>query len=131
MQHIMRADARRRFTFGVTIENTTTRAWFCCRQAVLVSQRFNFLEVRVSFLNYIITYLALQEPLKWVKLVVPLTFGTAVDLGWDPTMQLKYDNQLYSDSDRQPSAEISLCEDPLRTFRRCYSRTRDSGLRGV
>ena len=31
-----------------------------------------------------------------VKLVVPLTFGTAVDLGWDPTMQLKYDNQLSS-----------------------------------
>ena len=31
-----------------------------------------------------------------MKLVVPLTFGTAVDLGWDPTMQLKYDNQLSS-----------------------------------
>jgi hypothetical protein len=35
-----------------------------------------------------------QDPLKWVKLVVPLTFGTTVDLGWDPTMQLKYDSRL-------------------------------------
>jgi len=52
MQHIMRTDARLRFTFDVTIENTTTRAWFCCRQVVLVSQRFNFLEVHVSFLDF-------------------------------------------------------------------------------
>ena len=29
-----------------------------------------------------------------MKLVIPLTFGTTVDLGWDPTMQLKYDKQL-------------------------------------
>ena len=65
MQHVMHADARHHFTFGVTIENTTTHAWFCCHQVVLVLQWFNFLEVRVSFLNYIITYLALQELLKW------------------------------------------------------------------
>jgi hypothetical protein len=48
----MRTDARRRFTFGITIENTKTRAWFCCRQVVLVSEQFNFLEVRGSFLDF-------------------------------------------------------------------------------
>jgi len=52
MQYIMRADARRRFTFGVAIENKT-RAWFCCRQVVLVSEHFNFLEVRGSFLDFV------------------------------------------------------------------------------
>jgi hypothetical protein len=43
----MRDDLRRRATFGMTIENTTTRLWFCCRSMVLVSEAFNFIDVRV------------------------------------------------------------------------------------
>ncbi|KAF8813210.1 hypothetical protein BYT27DRAFT_7239461, partial [Phlegmacium glaucopus] len=30
LHHIMNIDRRRRFAFGVTIENTDTRIWFCC-----------------------------------------------------------------------------------------------------
>ncbi|KIM42727.1 hypothetical protein M413DRAFT_26731 [Hebeloma cylindrosporum] len=72
MQQIMRYDARRRFTFGVTIENTTTRVWFCNRQTVLVSEAFDFME----------------EPEKLVQLTLSLSFASPVELGWDPTMKL-------------------------------------------
>ncbi len=39
-------DARRRFAFGFTIENTSMRLWWCNRGLVVVSTPFNF--VRVS-----------------------------------------------------------------------------------
>jgi hypothetical protein len=45
MQHIMRCDPCRRFTFGITVENADMRIWFCCRSTVLVSQSFNFISV--------------------------------------------------------------------------------------
>jgi len=35
----------------------------------------------------------LQDPSKWAALVVSLTFACAVDLGWDPTMHLKYNDR--------------------------------------
>jgi hypothetical protein len=47
LQHIMREDVRRRASFGMTIENTTARVWFCCRSLVIVSKAFNFINVRV------------------------------------------------------------------------------------
>jgi hypothetical protein len=42
---MMNVDRRRRFAFGVTIENTDTRIWFCCRQIVFVTRRFDFMKV--------------------------------------------------------------------------------------
>jgi hypothetical protein len=48
----MRDDARHRASFGMTIENTTTRLWFCCRSMVIVSEAFDFINVRLFlFLN--------------------------------------------------------------------------------
>jgi hypothetical protein len=44
-------DPRRRATFGMTIENTKTRVWFCCRSLVVVSQAFNFIAVRLFIKN--------------------------------------------------------------------------------
>jgi hypothetical protein len=46
----MQEDPRRRATFGMTIENSTTRVWFCCRSSVIVSEAFDFIDVR-PFLN--------------------------------------------------------------------------------
>jgi hypothetical protein len=43
----MREDPRRRFVFGLTIENTTVRLWFCSRSDALVSLPFNFVKVRI------------------------------------------------------------------------------------
>ena len=42
---MMNVDRRRRFAFGVTIENTDMRIWFCCRQIVFVTHRFDFMMV--------------------------------------------------------------------------------------
>ena len=46
LHHIMNVDCRRRFALGATIENTDTRIWFCCRQIVLVTHRFDFMKVK-------------------------------------------------------------------------------------
>ena len=45
LHHIMRIDHRRRFVFGTTIENTDTKIWFCCREIVFVTHRFDFMKV--------------------------------------------------------------------------------------
>ena len=45
---MMNVDHRRRFAFGVTIENTDTRIWFCCRQIVLVTRPFDFMRVSLG-----------------------------------------------------------------------------------
>lgn len=45
MNHVMRSDPRRRFTFGITAENTTMRIWYCSRTAVVVTQPFDYFEV--------------------------------------------------------------------------------------
>ena len=43
---MMNVDRRRRFAFGITIENTDTRIWFYCRQIVFVTHRFDFMKVK-------------------------------------------------------------------------------------
>ena len=48
LHHMMHVDRRRRFAFGVTIENTDTRIWFCCRQIVLVTHRFDLMKASVG-----------------------------------------------------------------------------------
>lgn len=48
--HIMRDDLCRRFTFGITVEDTQLRLWFFGRVGVLVSSPFNWLEVEMPFL---------------------------------------------------------------------------------
>ena len=42
---MMNVDRRRRFAFGATVENTDMRIWFCCRQIVFVTHRFDFMKV--------------------------------------------------------------------------------------
>jgi hypothetical protein len=49
MQHVMRDDPCHRAMFGMTIENSMTRVWFCCRSLVIVSEKFNFIAVSASF----------------------------------------------------------------------------------
>lgn len=44
----MGEDLRRRFIYGLTIENTTARLWFSDRSQVIVSSSFNFTVVGYS-----------------------------------------------------------------------------------
>lgn len=45
MSHLMKVDARRRFVYGFTIENTDMRLWYGDRAQILVSEPFNFITV--------------------------------------------------------------------------------------
>ena len=49
---MMNVDHRRRFAFGVTIENTDTRIWFCCRQIIFVTRPFDFMKVNFGLLYF-------------------------------------------------------------------------------
>lgn len=61
MNHIMRNDPTRRFTYGMTIENTDLRMWLCHRAAVIVSEPVDF-RVTKSFISVcavkMLTYLS-------------------------------------------------------------------------
>jgi hypothetical protein len=50
MQQVMIYDPCRRFTFGLTIENTDIRLWFCSRSGMIVSEKLDFNKVRIVFL---------------------------------------------------------------------------------
>jgi hypothetical protein len=45
MQHIMAVDARRRFIFGITIENTSLRLWYANRSMLVSSTPLDIAEV--------------------------------------------------------------------------------------
>ncbi|KAI0038641.1 hypothetical protein FA95DRAFT_1578083 [Auriscalpium vulgare] len=72
IHHLLRNDARRRFAFGLSIENTAARFWFSDRQSAVVSTEFDINE-------------------DWKKLVrIFVAIGTAsmLDLGYDATIRL-------------------------------------------
>ncbi|KAF8501187.1 hypothetical protein JB92DRAFT_882570 [Gautieria morchelliformis] len=71
MAHIMRKDPCRRFTYGLTIENTQTRIWFACRSTVYVTKSFNFIEEHEKFIHFALSF----------------CFATEIQMGWDPTIE--------------------------------------------
>ena len=44
--HMLSNDPRRRFAFGVTIEDTQSRCWYFSRSFIVVSTPFNFIELK-------------------------------------------------------------------------------------
>ncbi|PBK89243.1 hypothetical protein ARMGADRAFT_970273, partial [Armillaria gallica] len=67
---MMYADPCRRFMFGMTIANTTTRLWYFSRARVLMSEPFNFISDHRQLIHY----------------VVSLSFGSTEDLGYDSSI---------------------------------------------
>ncbi|KAF9513153.1 hypothetical protein BS47DRAFT_1362609 [Hydnum rufescens UP504] len=57
-------------TYGVMIENTMMRVWFCCRSSVVVSKPFTFI----------------AEPKELVELFAAFAFADRRSFGFDPTM---------------------------------------------
>lgn len=49
IQHTMALDPCRRFTFGITVEGTSARLWFCSRATPVVSEVFDIVKVCVSY----------------------------------------------------------------------------------
>ncbi|KAF8524536.1 hypothetical protein JB92DRAFT_3250518 [Gautieria morchelliformis] len=68
MAHIMRKDPCRRFTYGLTIENTQTRIWFAGRSTVYVTKSFNFIQEHEKFIHFALSF----------------CFATETQMGWDP-----------------------------------------------
>jgi hypothetical protein len=58
MQHIMAVDARRRFIFGITIENTSLRLWYANRSMLVSSTPLDIAEVETTSL--FVFHLSLQ-----------------------------------------------------------------------
>ncbi|KJA23921.1 hypothetical protein HYPSUDRAFT_86460 [Hypholoma sublateritium FD-334 SS-4] len=87
MHHLMNVDNRRRFTFGITIENVTVRVWFCSRQVVLVSKPFDFMKT--------------PEYLIWI--FVSLHYASVALLGYDSTIK-----HVWSKSEGTMQCEIDV-----------------------
>ncbi|KAF8576696.1 hypothetical protein K439DRAFT_1397185 [Ramaria rubella] len=71
MHHILRNDPCRRFTYGITVENTDLRLWLCHRAFTVVTASFNFITDQQAL----------------VTLVTSLALAGEASLGWDPTMR--------------------------------------------
>ncbi|KAJ3837512.1 hypothetical protein F5878DRAFT_622228 [Lentinula raphanica] len=74
MEQVLARDPCRRFTFGTTIENRTTRLWFLSRASLLRSTSFDFMTDRREL----------------VHLILSLAFSSLRDLGWDTTMTFSH-----------------------------------------
>ncbi|KAF9802212.1 hypothetical protein IEO21_09942 [Rhodonia placenta] len=97
MHHCMREDARRRFTYGLTIENRTMRMWFCSRTELLVSEPIDFM----------------SEHHKVVHFFVAMMYAAEHEAGWDPTMQYVRkkngtDDELEPDLKGKPRLDIDV-----------------------
>ncbi|KAJ3757721.1 hypothetical protein EV360DRAFT_45467 [Lentinula raphanica] len=74
MEQVLARDPCKRFTFGTTIENRTTRLWFLSRASLLRSTSFDFMTDRREL----------------VHLILSLAFSSLRDLGWDTTMTFSH-----------------------------------------
>ncbi|KAF9264973.1 hypothetical protein L218DRAFT_899195 [Marasmius fiardii PR-910] len=72
MHEMMRNDSRRRFVFGLTIENTTVRLWFHNRATLVASDSFDLH----------------RDWQQMVHILVALGTADRKDLGYDDTMSL-------------------------------------------
>ncbi|KAL5485717.1 hypothetical protein ACEPAI_6758 [Sanghuangporus weigelae] len=72
MQHTMTLDLCKRFTFGITIEDTNMRLWFSSRAVMAVSEPFNFI----------------TQPELLIHVFLSLAFASKTELGWDPTIRV-------------------------------------------
>ncbi|CCL99699.1 uncharacterized protein FIBRA_01720 [Fibroporia radiculosa] len=71
MHHCMREDPRRRFTFGLTVEDSEMRLWYVSRTDVMVTQAFDFLMDHRTLIHLALAFLNADPQ----------------EAGWDPTMK--------------------------------------------
>ncbi|KAK0230517.1 hypothetical protein IW262DRAFT_1306647, partial [Armillaria fumosa] len=107
----MYADPTRRFMFGMTIENTTTRFWFFSRAIVLVSEPFNFIKEYKHLIRYVLS----------------LSFATTEELGYDLSVTRVAYPLVASPSEHTIQYDYHIGGDTYRTME-CLSSFRASGL---
>ncbi|KAN0133825.1 hypothetical protein V8E53_008549 [Lactarius tabidus] len=72
MHHIMAVDARRRFIFGITFDNTSLRLWYANRSMLVSSAPLDITKGKQRF----------------IQIVLSFAFASDVDMGWDPSVEL-------------------------------------------
>ncbi|KAJ7177991.1 hypothetical protein C8R46DRAFT_942924 [Mycena filopes] len=65
-------DPRRRFVFGITIEDTLMRVWYFSRTYIIATKHFDFVQDRKTL----------------IQVILGLAFATPEELGFDNTMSL-------------------------------------------
>ncbi|KAJ7075105.1 hypothetical protein B0H15DRAFT_917164, partial [Mycena belliarum] len=75
-QDVLRDDPRRRFTFGISLDDTDLRIWFFSRSHELVTPPLNYL----------------KEAPRLVQLFLTLAFASQEELGYDESMTQFKDN---------------------------------------
>ncbi|KAL5496161.1 hypothetical protein ACEPAH_3078 [Sanghuangporus vaninii] len=74
IQLAMVRDPGRRFSFGITVENTSMRLWFCSRASPVVSKPFDFSkDLDLLFHVFLSLAFASKEELGWDTTVRPFT----------------------------------------------------------
>ncbi len=106
MRNCMRHDARRRFIFGFTIENTNMRLWFCDRSQVVICKPFDFITVRIPNPSEMdqFTDTAMKEHAYFTYFLLSVAMTEPYQLGYDPTMKLLGDGE-------NPRYEITVRSD--------------------
>ncbi|KAF7795018.1 hypothetical protein EIP86_006162 [Pleurotus ostreatoroseus] len=72
LSQCMNGDARRRFAYGFTIEDSWMRLWYCDRMQMIVSESFNFVHDWRTLFTFLLRVM----------------FAEHHDLGLDPTIEL-------------------------------------------
>ena len=89
IQQVMARDPSRRFSFGITVEHTNMRLWFCSRGTPVVSKSFDFMTVCPLPLPHVWVINSAEQNLPLLLHVfLSLAFASKEALGWDPTVQL-------------------------------------------
>ena len=88
MRLLLQDDPCRRFVYGITIENKTTRLWFACRSGIFVSEAFDYTEVRCKLIGFVCALLIhVQQTEVLLDVFVRLLFSSRTELGWDDSIQ--------------------------------------------
>ncbi|KAJ8072300.1 hypothetical protein PM082_015859 [Marasmius tenuissimus] len=69
--HMLYSDARRRFRFGLSVDNCQTRFWYFSRAVWYVTARFDFI----------------QAPQPLIQFILALSFASEEEMGYDPTVR--------------------------------------------
>ncbi|OSD06923.1 hypothetical protein PYCCODRAFT_1431118 [Trametes coccinea BRFM310] len=94
---IMREDPRRRFAYGFTIENTTTRFWFCDRSQIISTQPFSFFEQPHFLVSFFLSALYADETAQgWDPTIVRVRVAQPVRMGAKPKFKYQYDITVHS-----------------------------------
>lgn len=93
MQNLMFLDPRRRFVFGYTIENCSTRLWFLSRAMLLTSAPLILLKYVFFHLNLSCLFtFDLKDHKHLVRFFFAVAFSSPTDMGWDPSIRLLHMN---------------------------------------